>query len=48
MAGSSRLTDAVPASRGLPDFVGRPGPTAFHRLNPLTKATLATVTAIAL
>lgn len=27
--------------------MGRPGPTAFHRLNPLTKATLATVTAIA-
>jgi len=27
--------------------LGRPGPTAFHRLNPLTKATLATVTAIA-
>lgn len=26
--------------------MGRPGPSAYHRLNPLTKATLATVTAI--
>ena len=40
-------TGAAVAGRGVPDFVGRPGPTAFHRLNPLTKATLATVTAIA-
>jgi energy-coupling factor transport system permease protein len=31
----------------VPDFLGRPGPSAYHRLNPLTKATLATVTAIA-
>jgi energy-coupling factor transport system permease protein len=31
----------------VPEFVGRPGPTAVHRLNPLTKAILATVTAIA-
>jgi energy-coupling factor transport system permease protein len=33
--------------RGVPDFLGRPGPSSYHRLNPLTKATLATVTAIA-
>jgi energy-coupling factor transport system permease protein len=31
----------------VPDFLGRPGPTAFHRLNPLTKAILATATAVA-
>jgi energy-coupling factor transport system permease protein len=47
VAGSPRLSDAVPAGRGVPDFLGRPGPSAFHRLNPLTKATLATVTAVA-
>ena len=46
MARSRRLTDPAPA-RALPEFVGRPGPTAFHRLNPLTKATLATTTAVA-
>jgi len=43
MAGSDQLS----VERGVPDFLGRPGPTAFHRLNPLTKATLATMTAIA-
>jgi energy-coupling factor transport system permease protein len=48
VAGSTRLTDSTAATdRGLPDFLGRPGPSAFHRLNPLTKGTLATVTAIA-
>ena len=48
MAGSARLTDSTAATdRGVPDFIGRPGPSAVHRLNPLTKATLATVTAIA-
>ena len=48
MAGSTRLTDSAPVSRrGVPEFLGRPGPSAVHRLNPLTKATLATVTAIA-
>lgn len=48
MAGGERLSDASSAGRhrGLPDFLGRPGPTPFHRLNPLTKATLATVTAV--
>ena len=47
MAGSARLNQ--PATRGtdVPDFLGRPGPSGFHRLNPLTKATLATVTAVA-
>ena len=35
------------ADRGIPDFVGRTGPSAYHRLNPLTKTTLATVTAVA-
>jgi energy-coupling factor transport system permease protein len=47
VAERTRLTDSPSASRGIPDFLGRPGPSAFHRLNPLTKATLATVTAIA-
>ena len=48
MAGGSRLSDRLdPADRGVPDFLGRPGPSAYHRLNPLTKATLATMTAIA-
>ncbi len=32
---------------GAPDFLGRPGSSAFHRLNPLTKLTLATTTAVA-
>ncbi|MEA2652770.1 MAG: energy-coupling factor transport system permease protein [Chloroflexota bacterium] len=47
MAGRDRLIEAVTVDRGIPDFLGRPGPSAFHRLNPLTKATLATVTAVA-
>ena len=47
MAGGDRLNDAVAVHRGIPDFLGRPGPSAYHRLNPLTKATLATVTAVA-
>lgn len=47
MAGGDRLINAPAADRGIPDFLGRPGPSAYHRLNPLTKATLATVTAIA-
>lgn len=47
MAGRVRLTDAPASARGVPGFIGRPGPSAVHRLNPLTKATLATVTAIA-
>lgn len=40
MARRDHLTD-------VPAFLGRPGPSAYHRLNPLTKATLATTTAIA-
>ena len=47
MAGGDRLTDAPAAAGGVPEFLGRPGPSIYHRLNPLTKATLATVTAIA-
>jgi energy-coupling factor transport system permease protein len=47
MAGSDRLSSGRLERRGVPAFVGRPGPSAFHRLNPLTKATLATTTAIA-
>jgi energy-coupling factor transport system permease protein len=47
VAGGSRLSDAITTGRGVPAFLGRPGPSAYHRLNPLTKATLATVTAIA-
>ena len=43
MAGSDGLTEA----RALPAAIGQPGPTAIHRLNPLTKATLATGTSIA-
>jgi len=31
----------------VPAFLGRPGPSVVHRLNPLTKATLAVVTTIA-
>ena len=46
MAGGARLSDSRPLHRGVPEFLGRHGPTAFHRLNPLTKATLATVTAV--
>ena len=47
MAGGDRLTNPAAADRDVPEFLGRPGPSAFHRLNPLTKATLATVTAVA-
>jgi energy-coupling factor transport system permease protein len=47
VAGGARLTPRTTASRSVPDFLGRPGPSAFHRLNPLTKVTLTTVTAIA-
>jgi energy-coupling factor transport system permease protein len=47
MAGGERLTDDGSRGRHVPGFLGRPGPTAVHRLNPLTKATLATVTAVA-
>jgi energy-coupling factor transport system permease protein len=43
VAGGASLT----SGQGLPDWLGAPGPSAYHRLNPLTKATLATVTAVA-
>lgn len=45
MAGSDRLTQGP--GRGVPEWLGRPGASPVHRLNPLTKATLATVTAVA-
>jgi energy-coupling factor transport system permease protein len=53
VAGGAGLTSGPSAAaasaedRGLPASIGRPGPTAYHRLNPLTKATLATISAIA-
>jgi len=47
VAGRERLTTPPLMNRGVPEIVGRPGPTAYHRLNPLTKATLATITAVA-
>lgn len=43
MAGSVDLTHG----RSLPAAIGRPGPSTVHRLNPLTKATLATTTSVA-
>ncbi len=45
MAGGAGLIDAT--TREAPEILGRPGPTPVHRLNPLTKAVLATTTAIA-
>jgi energy-coupling factor transport system permease protein len=47
VAGGHALSEAASAGRDIPSSIGRPGPSAFHRLNPLTKATLATVTAVA-
>lgn len=47
MAERIRLSDAPRSVPGVPSFIGQPGPSPVHRLNPLTKATLATVTAIA-
>lgn len=47
MAERTRLIERATADRGVPPSIGRPGPSPVHRLNPLTKATLATVTAIA-
>ncbi|MDQ3406832.1 MAG: energy-coupling factor transporter transmembrane protein EcfT [Chloroflexota bacterium] len=41
------ISEAAPLSGRLPTFLGNPGPSAFHRLNPLTKLVLATVTAVA-
>ncbi len=46
MAGSRRLNEPA-TRRDVPDFLQRPGPSAYHRLNPLTKATIATTTGIA-
>jgi energy-coupling factor transport system permease protein len=50
LARGDRLTDAGPGGirpPGVPDFLAVQGESAVHRLNPLTKATLATVTAVA-
>lgn len=46
MAGSRRLTEPA-TRRDVPEFLQRPGPSAYHRLNPLTKATIATTTGVA-
>ncbi|MEO6349883.1 MAG: energy-coupling factor transporter transmembrane component T [Candidatus Limnocylindrales bacterium] len=34
-----------PSTTDIPAFLGRPGPSAYHRLNPLTKVVIALVTA---
>jgi energy-coupling factor transport system permease protein len=50
LAGSTSLTEPVGKEgegRAIPVSLGRPGPTSYHRLNPLTKATVATATAVA-
>jgi energy-coupling factor transport system permease protein len=47
VAGRSGLSEAAGSGRGIPSSLGAPGPTAYHRLNPLTKATIATATAVA-
>ncbi|HEX6140603.1 MAG TPA: energy-coupling factor transporter transmembrane component T [Candidatus Limnocylindria bacterium] len=46
--GSAGLTDQTDggAGRAAPDFLGVPGPSAFHRLNPLTKLVLALGTTV--
>jgi energy-coupling factor transport system permease protein len=46
VAGREHLTEPSDGGRGLPAYLGRPGPSAYHRLNPLTKVTLATTTAV--
>jgi energy-coupling factor transport system permease protein len=48
MAGRADLSTELDANgRGIPASLGMSGPTAYHRLNPLTKVTVATATAIA-
>lgn len=47
MAGRTGLNEPAAVDRDVPASLGAPGPTAYHRLNPLTKATIATVTAVA-
>lgn len=46
MARGERLSEPA-ARRDVPGFIQRPGPSAYHRLNPLTKAAIATTTGIA-
>ncbi len=41
------ISEAAPASGHPPAFLSQPGPSAYHRLNPLTKLVVATVTAVA-
>lgn len=45
MARGSHLSDGA-GGRAVPASLGIAGPTAYHRLNPLTKATIATATAV--
>jgi energy-coupling factor transport system permease protein len=47
MAGRAGLSGLDRGARAIPGSLGTPGPTAYHRLNPLTKATIATATAVA-
>lgn len=47
MAGRASLSEIEGHGRGIPASLGAPGPTAYHRLNPLTKAVIATATAVA-
>lgn len=47
MAGRASLSEPDRVDRDVPASLGAPGPTRYHRLNPLTKATVATVTAVA-
>lgn len=47
MAGRAGLSQPSRGGRGIPSSLGASGPTGYHRLNPLTKATIATATAVA-
>ena len=47
MARRTGLNEPASGGRGIPGSLGAPGPSAYHRLNPLTKAVLATATAVA-
>lgn len=45
--GLSEIATTVDTGREIPPSLGVPGPTPYHRLNPLTKAVIATATAAA-
>lgn len=47
MAGRAGLSEPDRVDRDVPASLGAPGQTPYHRLNPLTKATVATATAVA-